>query len=173
MRRKEKISTKRNMEKRKVRIFLDSNVILSGLISFQGAPGIILDLLSLDLPLIKGFTGKYNIIEIQRNINKKVPELYPVYTKYFSKTHLHIVALPSQEEVQNYTGAVSEKDIPVILSAEKCRADYLVTGDKELIQSKEKNDFPFEITTPSEFLEKRRRIVVNGEERKWKMENGE
>jgi hypothetical protein len=34
-----------------VRVFLDSNVILSGLLSDQGAPRTILDLLTLKVPL--------------------------------------------------------------------------------------------------------------------------
>ena len=40
------------MTKNAVRIFLDSNVILSGLLSDKGAPKIILDILSLKLSFL-------------------------------------------------------------------------------------------------------------------------
>jgi predicted nucleic acid-binding protein len=58
------------MAKRSVRLFLDSNVILSGLLSERGAPRIILDLLNLGFPFLTGSTGKYNLIEIERNLKK-------------------------------------------------------------------------------------------------------
>lgn len=142
------------MEKKEARVFLDSNVILSGFLSYKGAPRIILDILSIKLPFIKGYTGKYNILEIERNIKRKAPEILSVYKKYFPKLNLQIVPIPSPIEVEKYSGVLSDKDIPVILSAEKCRTDYLVTGDNALIQSKRKNDYRFDVLTPSEFLEK-------------------
>lgn len=138
------------MEKKKVKVFLDSNVILSGLISYKGAPRVILDLLSLDLPFVKGSTGEYNMIEIQRNLKKKVPEVIPVYQKYFPKLNLEIIPLPLEKEVEQYSGGVSKKDVPVILSARKGKADFIVSGDKHLLEIK---DFQgIRIVTPTEFL---------------------
>jgi len=142
------------MEKKAVKVFLDSIVILSGFISYKGAPRVILDLLSLEFPLIKGYTGEYNIIEIQRNMRKKVPEIFPVYQKYFPKLNLEVIPLPLKTDVEKYSGIVSKKDVPVILSAKKCRADFLVTGDKGLKKFKGKHGCDFDILTPSEFLEK-------------------
>ena len=55
------------MAKKRFKVFLDSNVIISGLFSDKGSPRIILDLLCLDLPVLAGATGQYNIIEIERN----------------------------------------------------------------------------------------------------------
>jgi hypothetical protein len=83
-----------------VRVFLDSNVILSGLLSDRGAPRVILDLFSLGLPFLKGSTGRYNIIEIERNLNKKLPACFPVYREYFPKINLEIIPLPTREEVR-------------------------------------------------------------------------
>jgi len=59
------------MAEKVVRVFLDSNVILSGLISEKGAPRIILDILCLGLPFLTGITGRYNIIEIERDYSFK------------------------------------------------------------------------------------------------------
>ena len=119
------------MEKRAVRVFLDSNVILSGLISDKGAPRIILDILSLGLPSITGVTDRYNLIEIERNLKKKAPDVLPAYRHYFLKMNLTIAPLPSAEEVRRYAGHLSEKDVPVLVSAIKAKADFLVTGDKK------------------------------------------
>lgn len=53
---------KKPMAKKAIKVFLDSNVILSGLLSDKGAPRIILDILSLRLPFVIGITGQYNIL---------------------------------------------------------------------------------------------------------------
>jgi len=141
------------MTKRAVRVFLDSNVILSGLFSDRGAPRIILDILSLNLSFITGITGRYNIMEIERNLRAKLPEAIPVYKEYIAKLNLHIIPVPEMDEVKKYSGATSAKDVPVLVSAIKGKADYLITGDKKDF-GKLKGDYPFIITGPSDFIEK-------------------
>jgi predicted nucleic acid-binding protein len=142
------------MARAAVRIFLDSNVILSGLLSDRGAPRIILDLLCLKLPFVVGLTGQYNLIEIERNISKKIPEVLPVYKAYLPKLNLEIIPLPLQNEVKRFSGHVSDKDVPVLVSAVNGKADFLVTGDKkDFDKLKLKNDYTFKILNPSEFID--------------------
>jgi len=141
------------MAKRIVRVFLDSNVILSGLLSDKGAPRTILDLLTLKLPFLVGSTGRYNLIEIERNLKKKMPEILSVYNKYLPKLSLKIMPLPRPEEVREFSGKIANKDIPVLVSAIRSKADYLVTGDKEHFQKlRSPGNYSFEIVTPSEFI---------------------
>lgn len=142
------------MARKAVRVFLDSNVILSGLLSDKGAPRILLDILSLKLPLLAGITGRYNIIEIERNLTKKLPAAIPIYHEYIPKLNLEIVPLPSSEEVKRLLGHTSAKDVPVLASAVKGKADFLVTGDKKDFASlMKKGRYVFKITTPAEFLD--------------------
>jgi predicted nucleic acid-binding protein len=142
------------MVKKAARVFLDSNVILSGLISDKGAPRIILDLLCLNLPVLIGLTGRYNIIEIKRNLKKKMPEILPIYEEYFPKLRFEIVPLPSPEEVGRFSGSISDKDVPVLVSAIRGKADFLVTGDKkDFDKLKVRGNYPFKILGPSEFLD--------------------
>lgn len=146
-----------------VRIFLDSNVILSGLISDKGAPRIILDILCLKLPFFTGITGQYNIIEIERNLAKKMPAAFPVYREYLPKINLEIIPMPSAAEVnlscyvfkwEKFYGSISDKDIPVLVSAVNGKADFLVTGDKkDFAKIKVKGGYPFKIASPSEFVD--------------------
>jgi putative PIN family toxin of toxin-antitoxin system len=119
------------MAKRTVSVFLDSNVILSGIFSDRGSPRIILDILSLNLSFITGITGRYNIMEIERNLKSKLPEAVPVYKEYIAKLNFCIIPVPTLEEVKKYTGVTSPKDVPVLVSAIKSKADYLITGDKK------------------------------------------
>ena len=119
------------MEKRPLRVFIDSNVILSGLLSDKGAPRIILNLLSLGLRLFVGLTGRYNLIEIERNLRKKMTRIVSVYEVYFPKLNLKIIPVPRKENLKEYFGKIADKDIPVLVSALRGKADFLVTGDKQ------------------------------------------
>lgn len=142
------------MAKRTFRIFLDSNVILSGLLSDKGAPRLVLDLLSLQLPFLIGLTGRYNLIEIERNLRKKMAALLPVYKRYLPTLNLKIIPLPRPEEISEFSGHVTDKDVPVIVSALQGRADFLVTGDKRHFEKlKVHGDYPFKTVTPAEFLD--------------------
>jgi predicted nucleic acid-binding protein len=142
------------MIKKEVKVFIDSNVIISGLISDRGAPRVILDILSLELPFIVGVTGRYNIIEIERNLKRKVPRILPFYKKPFSKLNLIIVPIPSLKEVIKYAGRIADKDIPVLVSAIKAETDFLITGDKkDFDRLKIKSSYPLKIVSPAEFID--------------------
>ena len=142
------------MGKRPLRVFLDSNVILSGLLSDKGAPRIILDLLSLALPFFVGLTGRYSLIEIERNLQKKMPAIVSVYKAYFPKLNLKIIPLPRKENLKEYFEKIADKDIPVLVSAIRGRADFLVTGDKQHFEKLKKGgEYILRIVTPSEFID--------------------
>lgn len=140
------------MAKKGVKVFLDSNVIISGLFSDKGSPRVILDLLSLGLPMLSGATGEYNIIEIERNLIKKMPDVLPVYKKYFPLLNLEVVPLPSSRAIRKLFGTIADKDAPVLASAISCDADFLVTGDKKDF-IKLKGECPFRVLNPTEFLD--------------------
>jgi putative PIN family toxin of toxin-antitoxin system len=137
------------------KVFLDSNVILSGLFSDQGAPRIILDILTLKLPFLLGSTGEYHLLEIERNLKKKMPGVFSVYKRYLSRLNLKIIPIPAPEEIKNLSGQIADKDIPVLVSAIQSKADFLVTGDKKHFEKlKVPGNYPLKIITPSEFLER-------------------
>jgi predicted nucleic acid-binding protein len=142
------------MAKRTVRLFLDSNVILSGLLSDRGAPRIILDLLSLGLPFLMGSTGQYNLMEIERNLKKRMPGIMPVYKRYLPLLNLTVMPMSKPEELREFFGKITDKDIPVLVSAIKGKADFLITGDRrhfEKLKGVEK--YQLKIVTPSEFID--------------------
>jgi predicted nucleic acid-binding protein len=142
------------MGKKVVRVFLDSNVILSGLLSEKGAPRILLDLLSLRLPFLMGSTGRYNLIEIARNLKKKMPGLLPLFKDYLPKLNLKVFPLPRPEDVRGFSGQIAEKDVPVLVSAIRSKADFLVTGDKHHFgRMKGHGEYRFQVVTPSEFID--------------------
>jgi len=147
------------MARKPVKIFLDSNVIISGIFSDKGSPRIILDILCLDFPFIVGATGKYNIIEIERNLKRKMPKAYPLYQEYFPNLNLEVIELPTKKEIEAYLGYTSDKDVPVLVSAIKYRADFLITGDKkDFSRLKKHTELELKTLNPSEFLDIFRRL---------------
>jgi|GEM_PF-37388 len=152
--RREKNFTAKHMAEKSVRVFLDSNVILSGLFSEAGPLRMILDLLCLDLPMLQGLTGAFNLAEIERNLNKKMPAALPVYLEYASKIKLEVIPLPPLSLISKLVGRTAEKDLPVLASALIGRADYLVTGDrKDFSVKKLKGEYPFRVITPAELID--------------------
>jgi predicted nucleic acid-binding protein len=142
-------------QRRRCKVFLDSNVLLSGIFSDKGAPRIILDLLALDLPVLVGATGRYNLMEVERNLKKKMPEALPLYHSYLPKLGLEVVALPTQDTVRSMAGVIAEKDTPVLASAIACGAQYLITGDKKDFTRLKKGQERYNLTivSPAEFVE--------------------
>jgi predicted nucleic acid-binding protein len=141
------------MVKKAIKIFLDSNVILSGLLSDKGAPRVILDILCLELPLLKGTTGEYNLLEIERNIRKRLPAILDIYQAYLPKLRLEIVPLPPPEALTSYFDRIAYKDAPVLASAVISGADYLVTGDKkDFDKFRDDASLPLKVVSPSELV---------------------
>ncbi len=149
---------------KKHKIFLDSNVILSGLISGQGAPRLILDVLCLGLPTIQGVTGRFNLNEIERNIARKIPAALAIFNDYLPKLDLEIIPVPFPEELKPYVGTVEDKDLPVLASAVMGQADFFVTGDKKLLsQIAGRNAFSMRSLSPAEFLDRVLSDILTGE----------
>ena len=141
------------MAAKNLRVFLDSNVIISGLISDRGAPRIILDILTLRTPGIVGLTGEYNLLEIGRTLERKLPRAMPVWHEYQPALGLEVVPLPLPEEIERYKGVTAAKDVPVLVSALNGQADLLVTGDNKDFGHIRDGEFPFSILTPARFLD--------------------
>jgi len=64
-------------------------------------------------------------------LKKKMLEAIPVYKKYLPMLNLEIVPMPSAQELRNPSAGISDKDIPVFVSACNANADFFVTGDKK------------------------------------------
>jgi len=141
------------MAERKLRVFLDSNIFISGLFSEKGAPRLILDILSLGLPPLVAVTGAYNIVEIERNLQAKLPEALPVFQSILSAINPDIVPLPSSKDLRPWFGITADKDLPVLVSAIQAKADILVTGDKKDLLTLRNADLPSIIASPVEFLD--------------------
>ena len=142
------------MAKRKVKVFLDSNIIFSGLISDKAAPRLILDLLCYELPFMQAATGQYNLEEIVRTITRKLSAARPVFHDFMSRLKIEVIPLPKRKKLEKYCGVIVDEDLPVLVSAIECGADFLVTGDKKHFGGlRGRKDIPLKIYSPSEFVD--------------------
>jgi predicted nucleic acid-binding protein len=119
----------------------------------MGAPRLILDILSIDLPVLKAVTGAYNLAEVEKNLQAKLPAAIPVFRSCLKLMNIEIVPLPTKRDLLPLAGMTDEKDLPIIASALQGAADFLVTGDKKDLLRIKKNRLPFSIVSPAEFLD--------------------
>jgi predicted nucleic acid-binding protein len=99
-------------------------------------------------------TGQYNLEEIVRTVTKKLPAVRPVLHDFMSRLKFEIIPLPAEKKLEKYRGVVVDEDLPVLVSAIECGADYLVTGDKKHFGGlRGRKDIPLKTCSPSEFVE--------------------
>jgi predicted nucleic acid-binding protein len=71
-----------------------------------------------------------------------------------SRLKIEIIPLPAGEKLGKYRGVIADEDLPVLVSAIECGADYLVTGDKKHFGGlRGRKDIPLRICSPSEVVE--------------------
>lgn len=139
------------MPKSKPRVFLDSNVIFSGLYSSQGAPGNILE---------NFIRGKISVVisqqvleEVIRTIKEKVPTAITALKRLLLNVPPEIVADPKPEEIEHWTKGLSIEDAAIWAAAIATKPDYFVTGDNHFIENPDLAKVAeLKIVTPAQFL---------------------
>jgi len=82
-------------------------------------------------------------------------ETISVYKRYLPRLNLKIIPIPQAEKINEFSGPIADKDVPVLVSAIQGKADFLVTGDKHHFEKlKSPGKYPFHIVTPSELLDR-------------------
>lgn len=140
------------MPKPKPRVFLDSNVVFSGLYSPDGAPGVILD------HFVKGnisvVVSQQVLEEVIRTIKEKLPDALPALRKLLLNTPPEVVADPKREDIEKWTKHLQMGDAAVLAAAISARPDYFVTGDKHFLDNREVAESAgLNIVTPAQFQE--------------------
>jgi len=137
---------------RRPRVFLDSNVIFSGLYSPEGAPGIILE--HFVRGSIRVVVSQQVLEEVVRTVRAKLPEALPTLKSLLVSIPPEVVADPGHEEIERWMKKLSLGDAAILAAAIGAQPDYFATGDKHFTQSPaigEEAGLP--IVTPARFLE--------------------
>ena len=115
---------------KKPHIFLDSSVLIAGVLSPTGAAHALLDLGEHDYIYL--MVSEYVIVESERSILKKSPRNIPILRDSIRRANLNIIRDPSQKENDDNLYLISDpNDVPILLSAMKAKVDFLATHNRK------------------------------------------
>lgn len=132
-----------------MRVLIDTNVLISAALSASGTP-FRAYVKAVSYPN-HGLICEQNVNEMKRIFSKKFPNRLASLDKFLSIAlmTLELVPIPTDE----HNSEVQIRDIndrPILRAAIKAKADVLLTGDKDFLESGLENPM---IITPAEFLE--------------------
>jgi len=137
--------------KSKPRVFLDSNVIFSGLYSPQGAPGIILE------HFVKGsisvVVSQQVLEEVIRTVKEKLPGSLPALRRLLVNTPPEVAPAPKLPDIKRWTKKLHFGDAAILAAAIAAQPDYFITGDRHFIENPDiVKEIGFTIVMPTQFL---------------------
>jgi hypothetical protein len=108
------------------RVFVDADVIFAGAAA-PGEHGASLVILRLaEITLIQAFTSQQVIIEVERNLEVKLPQALPAFRMIVSRC-LKVVDDPSPQAHYPLNGLAHWKDLPILAAALTQDCPWLVT----------------------------------------------
>ena len=114
-----------------MRVFLDTNVLFSGLYSSRGPPSRIVDaaeegrfelVLSVDV-----------LVELIRNFRKKAPQLMEALSQFLALAQPAFVEAGEEDSRARYDAGFGS-DAPIVAAAQAADVDYFCTGDRRLLR---------------------------------------
>ena len=139
------------MEKPGLRVFLDTSALIAGIASSKGAAREVLRLA--EIGLIEIFVSRQVIVEADRNMEAKLPEMLNEYRAFIENLSPVLVDDPHPREIRKYLSIINSDDAPILAAAVSSGVNYLVTWDtKHFIKKKIQLDSDLKIVTPGEFL---------------------
>jgi len=116
----------------KPRIFLDTNVLFSGLYSSNGVPAIILEkFIKGDIEIV---ISQQVLEELVNTIKEKLPDALPTLKTLLVNMPPEVVADPEPGEFLPWKGKLSLGDASILTAAIKSEPDYFVTGDHHFLK---------------------------------------
>lgn len=131
-----------------MRVLIDTNVLISAALNADGVPY---------QAYVKaasypnhGLICEQNVDEMKRIFNKKFPKCLTALDRFLSIAllTLELVPIPTDETISE-SKIRDADDRPILRAAIEAKADVLLTGDKDFLESGLKNPM---IMTPAEFL---------------------
>lgn len=134
-----------------LRVFLDANVLFTAAYSPDGLSGLLIELGA--AARVTLLTSPLAIIEAQRNLEVKRPEVLPTFERNLAT--LRIVMEPGTADVERLTPSdLSARDRPILAAAIVGRATHFVTGDQRDFGRwmTGRASLPLRVMTPRQFL---------------------
>lgn len=134
------------------RVFLDSNVIFSGLHSPEGPPGRILQ--HMVNRRIKPVVSRQILDEVVATFSKKLPQALPALKELLLNIQLEVVGDPGPGEIDRWSGELDTGDASILTAAIAANPDFFATGDSHFLDNPAlQKKSGLTICSPSQLLE--------------------
>jgi putative PIN family toxin of toxin-antitoxin system len=132
-------------------VFLDTNVLISGLFSQTGASSAILDLGEAEEIVV--VLSAQVLVEADRVFSAKFPQILEGYRRFIKNLAPHLVEDPQPKVVANAQKIIEADDAPILAAVKESGVDYLVTlNTRHFHTPKVRAYLPCPILTPAEFI---------------------
>ena len=121
-----------------MRVLIDTNILISAALSSQGTPFQAF-MKAVTYPN-HGLICEQNIDEMRRIFNRKFPKKIAALEKFLSLALMTLEMVPTP--LEEYDSEVQIRDVndrPILRAAIYAKADILITGDKDFLESGVKN----------------------------------
>ena len=132
-------------------VFLDTNVLISGLASKTGASAAILDLGEAEE--IRIVISRHVLIEADRVFLAKFPHLIDRFRVFIKNLAPVLLEDPKSQDVRDAHRVIEIGDAPILAAVKTQKVDFLVTlNTKHFKTTQVRNYLSTPIVTPGEFL---------------------
>ena len=143
----------------KIKVFIDTHILIAGLSSVTGTSATILDLC--EAGVIQMVISRQVLVEADRNIAAKLPNLVDRFRQFIHNIALLMVEDPTSESMQKATAIVDRKDAPILAAAQNANVDFLITLDKKhFLNQKTRQKVVLKVVSPIEFLQSFERLYL-------------
>jgi len=135
----------------KIKVFIDTSVLIAGVASVAGASAAVLDLCEAEI--IQMVISRQVLIEADRNFCAKLPNLVSQFRQFIRKLAPIMVEDPPGTAVEGAATLIDPKDAAILAAGIEAEVDYLITLDKKhFLKQKARRNIPIEVCTPADFL---------------------
>jgi putative PIN family toxin of toxin-antitoxin system len=135
----------------KIKVFIDTSVLIAGVASLTGASAAVLDLCEAES--IQMVISRQVLVEADRNFSAKLPGLVNEFRQFIRNLVPLMVEDPPAVAVERAAGLIDRKDAAILAAAIESKVEFLITLDKRhFLKQKVQRNIPIEICTPSDFL---------------------
>lgn len=135
----------------RLKVFLDSSVVVAGVGSLTGAAGTVLDLC--EAGLVEPVLSEQVLLEVDRAVTAKLPGMAPRLRTFLLGLAPALAPEPTAADIRRAQKLTHAKDAPILAAARLAGVDYLLTLDKKhFLVPRAAVKFDPPVLTPGEFL---------------------
>ena len=143
----------------KIKVFIDTNVLIAGVNSVTGASATLLDLC--EAGVLQMVVSRQVLIEADRNFTAKFPQWVGRFRQFMHNLAPLMVEDPTPESMEKAATLVDRKDAPILAAAQNANVDFLITLDKRhFLNPKTRQKMMLKVVSPIEFLQSFKKLFL-------------